>query len=310
MERSVRFGLLLSPAEKQALAQLAEAEGGVSQGATSAPFSFRWGIPLLDGGFTNVPNFFFDHYTEAGVSRMEFLTILHLARYRFERPDSECRPSIPTVARQMGYSVRGLRKVLAGLEERALLARHHRPGKATIYDFSGFSRAVLATAQAVDHSNGETPEPQFTPESQFRGTSELQFRPPRNPSSHEEEKEQQARKKDGGGGDLTSEQRTLLNLLVHFGVSEPVARHLARTRDPADVRGWLDYAQRANGLQDPSAFVVRRLLDGEPASPESDKGNGRHSGTTTANCPSCYLVRPVECICFDCGQCWDCCTCA
>ena len=33
MKRSIRFGLLLSLAEKQALAQLAEAEGGVSQGA-------------------------------------------------------------------------------------------------------------------------------------------------------------------------------------------------------------------------------------------------------------------------------------
>ena len=33
MKRSIRFGLLLSLAEKQALARLAEAEGGVSQGA-------------------------------------------------------------------------------------------------------------------------------------------------------------------------------------------------------------------------------------------------------------------------------------
>lgn len=33
MERTERFGLVLSPAEKQALADLAEAEGGLSQGA-------------------------------------------------------------------------------------------------------------------------------------------------------------------------------------------------------------------------------------------------------------------------------------
>jgi len=33
MERSIRFGLLLSSVEKQALARLAEAEGGLSQGA-------------------------------------------------------------------------------------------------------------------------------------------------------------------------------------------------------------------------------------------------------------------------------------
>ena len=33
MQRSIRFGLLLTPAEKQALVQLAEAAGGLSQGA-------------------------------------------------------------------------------------------------------------------------------------------------------------------------------------------------------------------------------------------------------------------------------------
>mgnify|MGYP001123535006 CR=1 FL=1 len=33
MQRSIRFGLLLSSAEKQALARLAEAAGGLSQGA-------------------------------------------------------------------------------------------------------------------------------------------------------------------------------------------------------------------------------------------------------------------------------------
>jgi hypothetical protein len=33
MERSIRFGLLLNQAERQALSQLAETEGGLSQGA-------------------------------------------------------------------------------------------------------------------------------------------------------------------------------------------------------------------------------------------------------------------------------------
>ena len=33
MKRSIRFGLLLNTSEKQALARLAEGEGGLSQGA-------------------------------------------------------------------------------------------------------------------------------------------------------------------------------------------------------------------------------------------------------------------------------------
>jgi len=44
----------------------------------------------------------------------------------------------------MGYEPRSLQRVLAGLEERGLLVRQYRPGQTTLYDFSGFSRAVMA----------------------------------------------------------------------------------------------------------------------------------------------------------------------
>ena len=56
-----------------------------------------------------------------------------------------------------------------------------------------------------------------------------------------------------------------------------------------------------------------RWCKGAPGDQPGD-GNGRndqrHNGTTTAICPSCSLVRAVECICPDCEQCWYCCTCA
>jgi DNA-binding MarR family transcriptional regulator len=121
----------------------------------SEVFSFRWGIPLLDGGHTDIPNFMLDNYAQAGVSRSEFLTIIHLARYQYESRDAECRPSVATVAEQMGYSVRGLQKVLAGLEKRGLLARRPRAGRTTIYDFTGFSRAVLeVSTEGVNPSSG------------------------------------------------------------------------------------------------------------------------------------------------------------
>jgi hypothetical protein len=140
-------------------------------------FSFRWGIPLLDDGHTTIPNFMLDNYAQVGVSRAEFLTIVHLARYQYESRDAECKPSVATVARQMGYTRRGLRKLLAGLEERGLLARHFRSGETTIYDFSGFSRAVL------ELSTGE--EPQFLPK---KLREEPQFLGDRNPGSSKEEK--------------------------------------------------------------------------------------------------------------------------
>jgi len=158
-------------------------------------FSFRWGIPLLDQGDTRIPNFILDNYTRAGVSRAEFLTIVHLARYQFESADAECRPSVATVARAMGYSGRrGLRKVLAGLEERGLLVRHYRTGETTVYDFTGFSKAILG----VLSTGGE---PQFLPnelreEPQFLGGEEPQFLGGRNPSSAKEEKEEEKQQEE------------------------------------------------------------------------------------------------------------------
>ena len=57
MERTERFGLILSPVEKSALAQLAEAEGGLSQAAILRHLLRRaarerglWPLPLGQHG--------------------------------------------------------------------------------------------------------------------------------------------------------------------------------------------------------------------------------------------------------------------
>jgi hypothetical protein len=125
---------------------------------------------------------FFRHYAQAGVARHEFLLVLHLASYKYESKSGECRPSLATVAREMGYSgERGLQKTLGDLEERGLLRRHYRQGKTTIYDFSGFSRAVLAAARRTAQD-----EPEDTPE--------LQYTPPPNSSTPEEQEEKKKTK--------------------------------------------------------------------------------------------------------------------
>lgn len=232
--------------------------------AHDASFSFRWGIPLLDGGYTTVPNFFFDHYAEAGVTRIEFLTILHLARYRYEKPGSECRPSVKTVARQMGYSMRTIQRILAGMEKHGLLVRHYRHGYATIYDFSGFSRAVLAVA--VDNSPARD-DVGVTPDTCVTSTPDTCVTSPMTHASPEEERKEKQTRSDGGG--LTTEQCQIITSLADFGVSEPVARELALLHDLSFVRDWLDYAESARGLYDPPAFVVKRLLDVKPVPPKS-----------------------------------------
>jgi hypothetical protein len=162
-------------------------------------FSFRWGIPILDGGFTDVPNLFFDNYTRAGVKREEFLVILHLARYQYEMPDSESRPSVKTVAHQLGYSVRNVRKIFEKLEQRGFLKRHYRPGQTTVYDFRGFCRKVLDVGQGEEPQ--DTPEPEDSPELQDRGTPEPQDLPPRNWGTPEQQIQKQERENNNNTAD-------------------------------------------------------------------------------------------------------------
>lgn len=125
-------------------------------------FSFRWGIPILDGGHTVIPNFMLEGYAQMGVTRQEFLAIVHLARYQYESADAECRPSVATVAVQMGYSERSLQRIYAGLEKRGLLVRRYRTGETTVYDFSGFSRKVLELSTGGGDT-GVTPDKDVTP---------------------------------------------------------------------------------------------------------------------------------------------------
>jgi hypothetical protein len=219
----------------------------------SPGYSFRWGIPLLDRGHTSAPNFFFDHYAEVGVTKIEFLTILHLARYRFERAGSECRPAVRTVSRQMGIGNRRLQQIIAGLEKRGLLERHYRSGRTTIYDFSGFSRAVLEVAQ----SNHER---DFRGEESFGGGVKVAA----------PEKNRTIDNTNNEVDDPSSDQSTIKSLLTDFGIDSVVATRLARNCSVEFVHAWIDHTQRiSHGLKSPQAFLVSRLKLGEPPPSQS-----------------------------------------
>ena len=83
-------------------------------------------------------------------------------------------------------------------------------------------------------------------------------------SRNEPTKPKETNEQNDDGG-LTMSQILSFALLTQYGVSEPVARRIARQRNLSDVRGWLEYADSANGLHNPVGLVVRRLLDGIPA---------------------------------------------
>ncbi len=132
-------------------------------------FSFRWGIPVLDEGVVTVPNYFFDYYHRAGIQREEFLLILHLARYHYETPAGEARPSLTTVAKQMGYSKRTILRKLERLELGGMLRIERRPGKPSVYDVQPFSERMENLLRA-DRS-GDVAESPVTPTAPLPVTS-------------------------------------------------------------------------------------------------------------------------------------------
>ena len=121
-------------------------------------YSFRWGVPVLDEGNTEIPNLFFRRYAKF-VTGPEWLFILHLATYKYESPKGECRPSLLTIAKEMDLHVNTVRGYKKSLVDKGFLQVSPRPGRPNLYDFSALSKAMLAYTP----TQASTPTPESTP---------------------------------------------------------------------------------------------------------------------------------------------------
>lgn len=223
-------------------------------------FSFRWGIPILDDGSTHIPNFILDNYTAAGVTRSEFLAIVHLARYQYESADGECRPSVGTVARQMGYTRRAMRKILAGLEERGLLERHYRTGDTTVYDFTGFSRAVMAVWLSTGEEQADLPN-KLREERQDPGGEELGDRGDRNGQTPKEEHEEEKQQEERAAADSDPVMCTIHNEPMQRREKDGASWYSHKLPDGTWCRGAAGDVQRSQN----ETAVRRRYIQGEYA---------------------------------------------
>lgn len=111
-----------------------------------------WGNPILDEGFTTIPNLIIKNYTRVGLTHAEYglLTIL----FSFKRDSNDPFPSQETLAKifygdsyKPGTSERALRKVLSGIENKGLLEMGYRyiNGKrsSSVYNFGPLIEACL-----------------------------------------------------------------------------------------------------------------------------------------------------------------------
>lgn len=273
-----------------------------------------------------------DHTLSDGAYRLYALLL------KYARQASGCWPGVRRLAQDLGKTERTITNRLADLTNKGLVTRERRFGRSSVTWIEDLEKVyedhlperlfeqeksfpfeqmfeqekTFAFEQASEREENFPIEHASEQEKDF--LSEQTFESEKNFLSTQEKncltEEETEKKKQHGGGVTRQDQNNSLERLVDFGVSRTVAKRITRERSCADVLDWLAYAQRAAGLQNPQAFVVRRLLDGEFAPDKKAKAQGadRHI-LKTGMCPSCYLIRPVESICPECDLCFNCCTC-
>ncbi len=219
-------------------------------------FSFRWGIPWLDAGFVTVPNFFFRRYVEVGVSREEFLFILHLASYKFESARGRSSPSMPTIAAQMGYSKRQVQRLREALVKKALLIVTERPGRPSVYSFENLSIRLLQV-----ELRGDT---HVTHDTHVTPTHDTHVTPPMTPMSPEEQQARTRREEQQqpavafsllGGEEGKA-------LLVSCGVAPDVAEKLVQEQGLKRIREVIEGLGERGGIRNGAGWVVAALREG------------------------------------------------
>lgn len=222
-------------------------------------FSFRWGIPWLDGGYMMVPNFFFSHYVELGVTRPEFLFVLHLARYRFESQRGVSRPSLQAVAKEMGYGRRQVQRMVGSLESKGWLVVTECPGKPSEYDFEGLARALLR--REGDRDKNVTRDIHDTPTLDTHVQGTLDTHDTRRRRIEEEESEEKRSVTDVHD----EREEEAVAVLMENCYSERVAEEMVGEYGPERIIEVVIEAARGGHLEEQGDWIRRELARGEEA---------------------------------------------
>lgn len=197
---------------------------------------------------------------------------LYALLLKYARDSEGCWPGIKRLADDLGKSEQTIERRLGELVGRGLISRQQRLNQ-------------TAMTYIEDLEDVYEPVPLKNEED-----VPLIFEGDMSPSKMRGKEETEGETDKKGVVVSKQEQEQGLAILRSFGVSEPVARKLAGLRSLEDVQGWVAYTQsaRGKGIQEPQAFVVARLRDGEPAPEEPEEsGNGdrsRYIGGKYADC--------------------------
>lgn len=111
----------------------------------------KWTKPLMDAGWSTVPNIIIEKQEALGLDALDMNIILHLVQYWWI-PDNLPHPSVATIAKAIGVTPRTVQKRIKALEELGLMKREERrytqKGSVTnLYSFDGLIAAATPFAE-------------------------------------------------------------------------------------------------------------------------------------------------------------------
>ena len=122
----------------------------MAKNAINDVFMSRWGDAELDDKqYAYVPGWILRHYHKfeyagadqaqhgkaVGITADEFQVMVHIMSFKYDAPDAEARPSLMTIAEQMGKHVSSVRRTVKRLKDKGALKVELQDGKPSVYDF-------------------------------------------------------------------------------------------------------------------------------------------------------------------------------
>jgi len=155
--------------------------------ATNDEFVSRWGDSELDDKqYASVPGWILRNYhkftdTEGetvGLSADEFQVMVHIMSFKYDVANAEARPSLKTVAEQVGKHISSVRRTVKRMEDKgALKVDRKKKGHPNTYDFGELARQCRAfDAQAVvNECVNATPSVDATPTPSVHASTPLAY---------------------------------------------------------------------------------------------------------------------------------------
>jgi hypothetical protein len=173
--------------------------------ARTETFISRWGDAELDDRqYVSVPGWILRHYHKfsdpdgniVGLTADEFQIMLHIMSFKFDVPGAEARPGIPTIAEQVGKTVRSIQRTIKRMEEKgALTVDRSKKGHPNTYDFGGMVRQC----RQYEHAALTNKDANVTPDVHVTPTPDVHVTPPLTYTSPEDQKKEQEDKSSSAG---------------------------------------------------------------------------------------------------------------